>query len=324
MYKKIFLILLSVLLIFAFTSCDSNVESSDETTDAETPLTLENAGSSAVTINVSINGFSSADDVGLKYAIDGGTTTAITSTETEGTNISLPAGSTISFYGDRTVAGTDTKYVIITCSSECYVYGNVMSLLDSDGFASLTSTKYAYAFYNLFFKSGGNYIKNHTSKALVLPATTLTAHCYDNMFDDCTSLRSAPELPATTLADNCYESMFYNCTALASAPTLSATTLKSGCYTNMFYGCEALTTGPALPATTLVDKCYYCMFYGCTNLNSITCLATDISATDCTNNWVFGVAASGTFKRPSSASSLWSTGTSGIPSSYLTVEDYPN
>ncbi|MCR5760621.1 MAG: hypothetical protein K6F82_01255 [Sphaerochaetaceae bacterium] len=186
--KKIFLILLSVLLIFAFTSCDSNVESSDEISDAETPLTLENAGSTDATINVIIVGYSS-NDVNLKYSIDGGTKTAITSTETE-ENISLPAGSTISFYGDRTTDGTSSKYVMINCSAECYVYGNVMSLLDSDEFSSLTSTTYDYAFYRLFYKHDGNYIKNHTSKALVLPATDLVDSCYFCMFYGCTRYRN--------------------------------------------------------------------------------------------------------------------------------------
>ena len=39
-----------------------------------------------------------------------------------------------------------------------------------------------------------------------------------------------------------------------------------------------LTTAPALSATTLADFCYYGMFDGCTKRNSVTMLATDISA----------------------------------------------
>ncbi len=320
MNKKIFLILLAALLVFAFTSCDSNVESSDETSDAETPLTLENAGSSDATINVIIVGYSS-NDVNLKYSIDGGSATDITSTETAGTDITLPAGSTISFYGDRTGTGSASKHIEIDCNADCYVYGNVMSLLDSDGFGTLTTVD-AYAFYYLFF--GASHINNHDSKSLVLPATTLANSCYYCMFYNCTGLRTAPELPATELAEGCYQSMFLGCTGITTAPTLSATTLKDSCYYSMFNGCTSLTTAPELPATTLVDNCYYNMFNGCSALSSITCLATDISATNCTFGWVSGVATSGTFKRPSSASSLWSTGTSGIPSSFWTEVDYPN
>ena len=37
---------------------------------------------------------------------------------------------------------------------------------------------------------------------------TLTGYCYYSMFMDCTSLTTAPELPATTLADYCYNGTF--------------------------------------------------------------------------------------------------------------------
>ena len=33
---------------------------------------------------------------------------------------------------------------------------------------------------------------------------TLTSYCYIHMFDGCASLTTAPELPATTLAERCY------------------------------------------------------------------------------------------------------------------------
>ena len=57
------------------------------------------------------------------------------------------------------------------------------------------------------------------------------------------------------------------------------------------------------------------MFYGCTSLNYIKCLATDISATDCTNNWVSGVSSTGTFVKASSMK-FWPTGNSGIPTGW--------
>lgn len=150
--------------------------------------------------------------------------------------------------------------------------------------------------------------------APALPATTLAESCYYNMFYGCTSLTTAPELPATTLARYCYEYMFYGCTNLVSAPELPATTLIGSCYWNMFAGCTSLTTAPALPATTLAYGCYYGMFQNCTNLNYIKCLATDISASDCTTNWVSGVASTGTFIKAADVS--WTTGTSGIPSGW--------
>jgi len=53
------------------------------------------------------------------------------------------------------------------------------------------------------------------------------------------------------------------------------------------------------------------MFKGCTKLNSVTCLATDISASNATNNWLSGVAATGTFTKAGMTS--WTSGGSGIP-----------
>ena len=87
----------------------------------------------------------------------------------------------------------------------------------------------------------------------------------------------------------------------------------------MFEVCTSLTTAPELPATTLKGGCYSSMFRGCTKLNYIKCLATDISATNCTKNWVIGVASTGTFVKASSMAS-WSTGNSGIPNNW-TIEN---
>ena len=152
-----------------------------------------------------------------------------------------------------------------------------------------------------------------------LPATALAMGCYIGMFDYCESLTTAPELPATELAESCYDSMFQNCTSLTSAPELPATTLMNYCYRQMFYGCTSLTTAPELPATTLSNSCYNSMFQNCTSLNHITCLATDISVSNCTNYWVSRVSSTGTFVKYPSMNN-WTTGTSGIPSGWTVVD----
>ena len=151
-----------------------------------------------------------------------------------------------------------------------------------------------------------------------LPATTLASQCYDSMFQGCTSLTSTPELPATTLESFCYQSMFQGCTSLVNAPSLPATTLANNCYHQMFYGCTSLTTAPELPATTLANQCYYNMFIGCTSLNSITVYADDISATDCTTDWLYNVASTGTFNNYGSAT-YPTNSPSGIPSGWAIV-----
>ena len=126
-------------------------------------------------------------------------------------------------------------------------------------------------------------------------------------------------------SDNALQSMFRACTGLTSAENLvlPATTLATSCYNNMFQGDKSLTTAPELPATTLAPYCYYYMFQGCSSLNYIKCLATDISATNCTKYWVYGVQTnSGTFVKSPGMEDWEQPGVydNGIPTNW-TVQD---
>ena len=150
--------------------------------------------------------------------------------------------------------------------------------------------------------------------APALPATELSGACYAYMFENCTSLVNAPELPATTLANDCYNYMFWYCTSLTQAPELPATTLANSCYSYMFYGCTSLVQAPELPATQLTEYCYRGMFSGCNKLNYIKCLATDTSATICTDDWLSDVSATGDFYTP--ASTTWASSADGIPTGW--------
>ena len=132
------------------------------------------------------------------------------------------------------------------------------------------------------------------TQAPELPAKTLAAGCYEGMFSGCTSLAQAPELPAENLAGNCYEGMFSGCTSLTEAPELPAKILAGFCYFAMFSGCTGLTEAPELPAETLADHCYFWMFSGCEKLDSVTMLATDVSAFNALSNWLKDTADVGT------------------------------
>ena len=101
---------------------------------------------------------------------------------------------------------------------------------------------------------------------------------------------------------------------------LPATILNSSCYSFMFYRCTALTAAPELPAMTLAYGCYASMFSGCTSLNSVTCLATDISASYATNLWLNNVAATGTLIKAAGMTG-WEDGPSGIPSGWTTLDN---
>ena len=131
---------------------------------------------------------------------------------------------------------------------------------------------------------------------------------YGDNFDGQTSLSGKNDV---------FVHLFRGCTDLISAENLvlPATTLSSTCYWGMFFGCTSLTTAPELPAATLVGRCYGEMFEGCTSLSYVKCLATDISATNCTYAWLSSVSSSGTFVKASTMSS-WESGASGIPSNW--------
>ena len=149
-----------------------------------------------------------------------------------------------------------------------------------------------------------------------LLATTLGTRSYEQMFYGCSSLVNAQSsLPAMSLGTYCYQAMFYNCSSLVNVPTLPATNIANGAYGAMFQNCTSLITAPELPALTLRQSCYANMFRGCSKLNYVKCLATSISASSCTNNWLDGVASTGTFVKNSSMSG-WTTGVSGIPSGW--------
>ena len=182
-----------------------------------------------------------------------------------------------------------TERLNIICDRDCYIYGNIMSLAtdySSDPYAFATNVVMPqwFTFYQLFKSDNTpikNHIKNHPTKPLVLPATTLEESCYEEMFSGCTGLTKAPELPATILTESCYRKMFYGCTGLISAPSLPATTLTESCYREMFNGCTGLISAPSISATTLAKDCCTDMFNGCTGLTTAPALPATELAYEC-------------------------------------------
>ncbi len=228
------------------------VEISQNPSDLYTPLTFEaiTDGKIIITNQLGLN---------IEYFKNN---SWINSTETL---IVIPvlSGEAVSFRGNNDVY---TSYTLGTFfqAKNCYIYGNVMSLVNSSDYSSATSVR-PMAFYSLF---RGCMFENHPSRKLLLPATTLAKECYAYMFSNCDGLTIAPELPATRLAEGCYRYMFSNCDGLTIAPELPATRLASVCYQGMFLECKNLSKAPSLPATTLALGCYDHMFYKCHNLIS--------------------------------------------------------
>lgn len=170
----------------------------------------------------------------LEYRVDDGAWAAYTDQQ-----VSLAKGQKVSFRGTDATSTSSSSHMQINCDDLCYIYGNIMSLLDKDNFATLTTLPYVETFAELF--KGNEYITHADGKDLVLPATQL------------------------------------------------------------------------------LKECYFQMFYGCTRLNHIVCLATDVSADNCTYQWMFNVAEKGTFVKASAAN--WREGESGIPEGWTVVNE---
>ena len=286
-----------------------------------TPLTLEAVSDGSITFAYTLSLYHDAELADIEYQVNGGAWT----TYTWNNAITVAAGDKVAFRGNNaSYFGNGKGYESrITSTADVYVYGNVMSLINASDFATLTTLTGKDAFSHLFAVAGtdpwevvpNTTIKNHPTKDLVLPATTLTNMCYMNMFTGCQGLTRAPELPATEMTVACYASMFEgctnltkapalptttftpygqdpvtfeeygsidcymmmfkDCTSLTEAPALPATTLVHGVYQNMFQGCTSLERAPELPAPIVADYAYSYMFDGCTSLNYVKCLATE-------------------------------------------------
>ena len=299
------------------------------------PLTFEIL--SAGTVVWKNNG--DAGNKTIQYKTNDGEWTDITSSP-QGSVINVEAGDLVQFRGDNKTYGYGNLNAFSASTCFFTAKGNIMSLIDSSGFSTATTLESGYTFYHLFWGCG---IRLVDASNLVLPATILSPSCYEGMFAICDGIKTPPKLPATTLANRCYAFMFANCT-FTTPPELPATVMANSCYFSMFSGNQDLKETPEFPATQLASACYQGMFNVCRNLetvytlpaitlspnayaemfkscrkiNQITCLATDISASNCTTNWLYDVSPTGTFVKHPNAT--WPTGNNGIPTGW-TVED---
>ena len=213
--------------------------------DKATPLTFLPLDDGKITVTF-YNGITLAGDI--HYTINDGQEQTIAKNTAGAYDIQAKKGDVVQLYsintslGGGAVAGTrggtraideGAKYINIRPSMKTEIFGNVMSLLKGkDNLEGATAIEAKNAFYGLF--AGAENLVNNAERQLVLPATTLTESCYQDMFNGCKGIEKAPELPAPKLEKNCYREMFYDCA----------------------------------------------------KLNSVTCLATDIKAENCTKDWL--------------------------------------
>lgn len=224
----------------------------------------------------------------IEYSVNGGAWTSITSSSAPPT-INVQVGDKVRVRGTNTTyAGSNANYSGFGGGTAVFdIEGNIMSLIYGDNFVNQNTLSGTYNFCSLF-----KLTNTISAENLILPATTLTPHCYRAMFAQAYILEAAPALPATTLANSCYRYMFQD---------------------------AAITTAPDLLATVLVQECYEGMFNNCLKLEYIKCLARDISAASATTAWVTYIKTYGTFVQY--ANVPWEAGANGIPVRWTVVKE---
>ena len=236
--------------------------------------------------NISWTAYGSNSEKTIQYSINGGEWTSITSSSSS-VLIPVSRGDEVRFKGTNMGYATSNKIYSgfggENGTASYSLSGNIMSLIYGDNFIGQKILPSTYTFCCMFDGSKAVYADN-----LILPAPSLTPHCYRALFANTPTLMTAPELPALNLGESCYRFMFQS---------------------------TSITESPVLPATTLVKDCYYGLFDKCAALTYIKCLATSgLGTTGCTS-WVRDVGPTGTFVKDPNAN--WSTGVSGIPTGWV-------
>lgn len=162
----------------------------------------------------------------IQYSKNGGEWTNITSSQA-GTMIPVVAGDVVRLRGDN------AQYAPVDGRCSCFsgttagftLSGNIMSLVDSTNFATLSSFTAENVFMNFFNNCTGL----TDASDLLLPATALTNYCYQGLLAQCTSLLKGPLLSVETLTTSCYAYFYYHTYNLQEIRCLAVTTTASNC-----------------------------------------------------------------------------------------------
>ncbi len=167
----------------------------------------------------------------IEYRKNGGSWVSITAINdtSGGVNIAVLSGDVLEFRGDNaTYSSSTARYGMFgngKTTAQFKAKGNIMSLINSTDFENLKSFSGNYTFRAMF----NNCSTLMDVSELILPATGLTTGNYRFMFQNCTSITTAPKLPATTLTSECYQGMFIGCSSLNKIECLATSITASNC-----------------------------------------------------------------------------------------------
>ena len=231
-----------------------------------------------------------------------------------------PVPLTSTYFYVEDVSGSDNT-LTITRQSWSPMTIEVFASIDGVNWTSMGTTNVDAPLTNTIPANGKLYLKANTTQwgSGWDSGTVINASDYFKVGGNVMSLLNGDNFVNSGFAPNTrniFDSLFRGCHTLINASELQlpATTLVESCYGRMFYGCNQLIAAPVLPATTLVRGCYGEMFHSCSSLKKIVAYANDISAMDCTGNWLVDVSATGDFYNLGGAS--YTRNESGIPTGW--------
>lgn len=187
---------------------------------------------------VAITKVGSAPAITMQYSYDGVTWESWDLTP-------LPFGGNTKVYvrgmGNYSFGIDSSRHNKITFGTDSYVYvsGIVEALLD--GYNEVLTAQGTGLLRNLFYEQSAlRSAENLRFELKTVPSVYLTT--YALMFAKCSNLLYAPKALSIESFGSGYEcaSMFQDCTSLLTAPELPATTLSQYCYRYMFQGCTSL------------------------------------------------------------------------------------
>jgi len=254
-------------------------------------LTLTALEDTTFTFTIGSN-VGTGDMTGIYYSLDGGDnwiyTANVASQKVVITTPLVHKGEYVLWKGVNkrpSIARTTVGSSRFSSDGKFAVGGTLASLIWGDDYDTKFNTKDWNSFNWLFYQS-----KVRNAKNLKLTLTSLHNGTYYSLFSNCTNLNVPPM--EITVGGDCYQQMFSDCTSLESSPDILI---------------------PTLASNSLKE-----MFKGCTSLKHIKIMSTNISASNCLQNWVQNVGSTGTFEKAEGVT--FPSGASGIPSGWTVVE----
>ena len=295
------------------TNSDSGVPSGWTAVDTAPYITITNeyAGSQYITFN--IVGTPATTD--LEFSLNDGVTWNRVDLSLSSTAISVPQGGQLKIRSTTGFNYNSGNRICISGGERYSVTGHIATLIDYTQYSSITAIPNN-CFYSMFYADE----KLISADIDFSGITTIGDYSCRNMFNGCSLLTTAPDLSSiTSIGIYGFNGMLRDCPLLAIAPDLSSVTSvnNQGC-SAMFVNCSALTTAPDLSSVTSVgNSSFENMFVNCSNMSDITSPNVLQWSNGSYGNWVSGVAASGTFHKPSALTVP--VGVNGCPADWTVV-----